>query len=565
MVDHNTLKRTPLSGFAFEPTPDSHIGSFEEMNATKLIYVGDLFGEPESSGKPSGTTKKQPCQMTMFLTNEEEKRILRQAKPESICGNTMTEKRRTTLSEKQLDKPEELLVTSLDEDQEKFNRDFHEALTAVVDRGLIEAQFLGDNISSVANVQICLGEPPGGYPEPFCTMMINDEMAVRQWKGFIHTFQSTRRYCQAAHLWTDIVGGQVCLGLLCGDIINSLVITPVNLYFFNMSDLYGENVGEVWLPEQREFGDEVFPLVLSPKQDSKNRILTSQDASDWLKKNSAVIQAELLKYGAILFRGFPLNDAQDFDEFVTSYGVEPLPYVGGAAPRKQITSKVFTANEAPPSEPIPFHHEMAQVPTSPSVLFFYCDVAPQTGGQTPLVLSNLVYEAMREKYPQFIRDLEDKKVQYCRVLPEEDDPSSPIGRGWKSTFLTDDKAEAERKCQEQGTSFEWLPNGCLKTITAVLPAIRQNIRTGKKVWFNSIIAAYKGWKDVRNCPEQAVTFSDGTPMPQDIMEDLERTLDQLAVEITWQKGDIMLVDNNQILHARRPFTPPRRILASLGK
>lgn len=54
-------------------------------------------------------------------------------------------------------------------------------------------------------------------------------------------------------------------------------------------------------------------------------------------------------------------------------------------------------------------------------------------------------------------------------------------------------------------------------------------------------------------------------MPDAIMEDLEKILDQLAVDVTWEKGDVMLVDNNQALHARRTFTLPRRILASLGK
>ncbi|KAK6978471.1 clavaminate synthase-like protein, partial [Biomphalaria glabrata] len=324
-------------------------------------------------------------------------------------------------------------------------------------------------------------------------------------------------------------------------------------------------VKEIRISEQKDFDGLVFPLVLSPNPEAGDKIKTAEDACNWLKSQSGSLQEKLLKHGAVFFRGFPLNDAQDFDKFVTSYGIDPLPYVGGAAVRNQITSKVFTANEAPPDQPIPFHHEMAQVPTYPSILFFFCDVAPPSGGQTPIVLSNLVYKAMLEKYPQFIADLEQKKIQYTRILPEEDDPSSPIGRGWKSTFLTNEKTEAEKKCLEQGTSFEWLPNGCLKTVTAVLPAIKEDIRTGKKVWFNSIIAAYLGWRDSRNPPGKAVTFSDGTPMPDAIMEDLEKILDQLAVDVTWEKGDVMLVDNNQALHARRTFTPPRRILASLGK
>ena len=58
------------------------------------------------------------------------------------------------------------------------------------------------------------------------------------------------------------------------------------------------------------------------------------------------------------------------------------------------------------------------------------------------------------------------------------DPSSPIGRGWKSTFLTSEKSIAEKKCTEHGGTFEWLPNGCLKTVSSVLPAIRKDERTG---------------------------------------------------------------------------------------
>jgi hypothetical protein len=45
-----------------------------------------------------------------------------------------------------------------------------------------------------------------------------------------------------------------------------------------------------------------------------------------------------------------------------------MPFTGGAAVRTQITDKVFTANESPSSEKIPFHHEMSQVITAQ----FFC-------------------------------------------------------------------------------------------------------------------------------------------------------------------------------------------------
>ena len=44
-----------------------------------------------------------------------------------------------------------------------------------------------------------------------------------------------------------------------------------------------------------------------------------------------------------------------------------------------------------------------------------------------------------------------------------------------------------------GTTWEWHDNGDLSTRTAAVPAVRVNPRTGKKVFFNSVVAAYTGW------------------------------------------------------------------------
>lgn len=52
---------------------------------------------------------------------------------------------------------------------------------------------------------------------------------------------------------------------------------------------------------------------------------------------------------------------------------------------------------------------------------------------------------MKKKYPDFVEKLEEYGLIYIRVLGEGDDPSSPIGRGWHSTFLTKDKGMAEER------------------------------------------------------------------------------------------------------------------------
>jgi hypothetical protein len=69
---------------------------------------------------------------------------------------------------------------------------------------------------------------------------------------------------------------------------------------------------------------------------------------------------ELLReHKCILFRGCCLRTPQDFHDFIMATGLEGMDYVGGAAVRTQLTERVFTANESPSSERIPFHHEMA--------------------------------------------------------------------------------------------------------------------------------------------------------------------------------------------------------------
>lgn len=70
---------------------------------------------------------------------------------------------------------------------------------------------------------------------------------------------------------------------------------------------------------------------------------------------------------------------------------------------------------------------------------------PLSGGETPIVLSHIVYEKMKERHPKFVKRLEEHGLIYKRVLGEKDDPSSPIGRGWKSTFSTQDKSVAKKR------------------------------------------------------------------------------------------------------------------------
>jgi alpha-ketoglutarate-dependent taurine dioxygenase len=306
-----------------------------------------------------------------------------------------------------------------------------------------------------------------------------------------------------------------------------------------------------------------FPLVVVP---TNAAMMEFSKLCEWLISKNVLLEQIIESFGAILFRGFPVPSAVEFNDFVESLGVQPLPYVGGAAPRTCIHKAVFTSNESPPSEPIPFHHEMAQVPTYPSQIFFYCDLPSSSGGATPILRSDILCDRLTKLLPEFIRALEEKGVKYTRILPAQDDPSSAIGRSWSSTYLTDDPKEAQEKANALGVSLEWLPNGDVKSVSSKLPAIKMNPRDGQtRLFFNSMIAAYTGWRDSRNDPAKAVSFGDGTPLDKVLIERVCQEMEAIKVTIPWEKNDVLCVSNHLCMHSREAFDPPRRVLAYVAK
>lgn len=86
-----------------------------------------------------------------------------------------------------------------------------------------------------------------------------------------------------------------------------------------------------------------------------------------------------------------------------------------------------------------------QLSSYPRKLFFFCEEEAAFGGETPILLSHIVYEKMEEKYPDFVEKLEKSGLMYTIFAGEEDDNTSTLGRGWKSMFHTEDKTVAQQR------------------------------------------------------------------------------------------------------------------------
>lgn len=90
-----------------------------------------------------------------------------------------------------------------------------------------------------------------------------------------------------------------------------------------------------------------LPCILSPPQ-SSSTISSAQDTSNFIKENRQKIDQSLQEHGAVLFRGFPLKDVQDFDMFVSSWeDWQDLSYDRSMsfAVRHKLSNRICTTNE----------------------------------------------------------------------------------------------------------------------------------------------------------------------------------------------------------------------------
>lgn len=284
----------------------------------------------------------------------------------------------------------------------------------------------------------------------------------------------------------------------------------------------------------------------------------------------------LAKHKALLLQSDEGSDpltVEEFAEFLEGLKLEKYDYLGGAAPRRVIPVKanveVYTANEAPPDQLIPFHHELAQVVNPPQYLFFYCDLPSETGGETALIDSTLVYRFAADHYPEFIEKLKVYGARYKRTMPAEDDKNSPIGRSFYNTYQVTNQLDLEKKLSEiPGLEYEWTHDGSLTVTTEPIPAVKmieQQHAHGIYQWtfHNSIVAAWIGWADSRNDRTKSVRFGNNDEMDPKVLDAIADFMNANKVSYKWKKGDIFAINNRLVMHSRNPFTGPRRVYASM--
>jgi hypothetical protein len=304
----------------------------------------------------------------------------------------------------------------------------------------------------------------------------------------------------------------------------------------------------------------MFPVTFDTPSESVS-------IEEWVRQNRVAINKSLKQTGAVLLRGLAMQDPDHFEKFVVAYGLPVFPYRESLsnAVRVNYSERVFTANEAPSQVEIYLHHEMAQTPVSPSVLFFCCISAAEQGGATPLCRSDQLFEAFKLSHPKWTEQLVSKGLRYVTRMPAVSDESSGQGRSWYNTLNVSDKDEVEKKLTAMGYEYSWQNNGGLETLSPLLPGVVE-LTNGGQSFYHQLIAAYRGWPGVRENPASGVIFGDKTEIPVGLLESLSTMAEDYTTDLHWADGEIAMLNNRMIMHGRRPYSGNRKrqVLVSMA-
>ena len=317
--------------------------------------------------------------------------------------------------------------------------------------------------------------------------------------------------------------------------------------------------GERLVSEEPLRDGEALPLVIRPAVEGVN-------PERWARENRPHIERRLLEHGAVLFRGFDISGAEQFERFVEAVAGDVMEYRERSSPRSQVRGKVYTSTDYPADKRIFLHNEHSYSVTFPLKLFFGCLLAPGQGGETLLADTRRV---IRRIDPRIRESFAERKWMYVRNFGDG------FGLPWQTVFQTEDRVAVEEYCRRARVECEWKEGNRLKT-RQVRPAVAAHPRTGEPLWFNHITFFHVSTLEssVREAllaefGEEGLPnntyYGDGSPIEASVMDELRGAYEAESFGLGWEERDLIVLDNILTSHGRAPFYGPRKILFSMAE
>lgn len=315
----------------------------------------------------------------------------------------------------------------------------------------------------------------------------------------------------------------------------------------------------------------------------------------YIREHKDDINAKILSHGAVLFRGFNVNQPTEFEAIAQSIDSDLKNDYLGTSPRNIVegTQYVFSASELPPYFPIMQHCEMSFLPSAPRRLMFFCHEAPRVGGETPICDFRKLTSDMDPKIKEeFVKKGIKVIRNYC--APGNEKKDSFQLKPWTDMFQTKDKAVVEKKCAENNITVQWLKDDALRLISTQ-DAFKTHLITGDVAWFNHLQVFHmvgaateyakiarrqntiSAWalhlylqattliKQYTEKPEERamhICFADDTEIPTSYIQHVQDLIWDNMYFLKWEKGDVIVIDNFSTSHGRMPYKGPRKIYIS---
>lgn len=295
-----------------------------------------------------------------------------------------------------------------------------------------------------------------------------------------------------------------------------------------------------------------------------------RDILQFVKTHEANIQNQIQENGGIILRNFSLRSLSEFNAVARTLVPELLDYTNRSTPRTKVGGKIYTATEYPAHKSILPHNENAYTLTWPEKILFFCIIPAETGGETPIVDSRQVFNKINLSIKN---KFNDKQILYVRNY------TPGIDLSWQEVFQTEDKQEVEQYCNDNQIEYAWhdQTHGNLELTTKqICPASLKHPITSEDVWFNQAHLFHKCGLDEeekqalvsaigKNAFPRNTYYGDGTELSEADLRHIKDIYDAEKITFKWERGDVMILDNRLMAHAREPFTGARKIFVAMGR